>query len=119
VLGRSLSLYTLTATRHAAAWALGEASATTAKLPHITIADLDLDNSNGPRVWLHGSRKRVERWGLLDDWGATQLERRANDIKGDCLIYRGDGSEESQQASCCIAISDTLVRAGRAKEKDI
>jgi hypothetical protein len=119
VLARSFSLYTLNATRHPAAWALGEASATTAELPHITIADLDLDNPNGPRIWLHGSRKRVARWGLLDDWGATQLERRAGDIKGDRLIYRGDGSEESQQASCCMAISDTLARAGLCKEKDI
>jgi hypothetical protein len=119
VLGRSFSLYTLTATRHAAAWALGEASATTAELPHIVTDDLDLDNANGPRVWLHGSRKRNKRWGLLDDWGATQLERRASAITGKRLIYRGDGSEESQQASCCIAISDTLVRAGLAKEPDV
>lgn len=59
VLGRSYSQKTFAATRQPAAWALGEATATTSEMPYITIDDLDLDNSNGPRVWLHGSNKRM------------------------------------------------------------
>lgn len=118
-IGRSYSLHTLTATRQPAAWALGEATATTGELPHITVDDLDLDNVNGPRVWLHGSRKRVARWGFLDDWGAAQLERRASKVKSGHLIYMAGGGEESAQRSCCKAINDTLVRAGLAGEPDV
>jgi site-specific recombinase XerD len=119
-LGRSYSLHNLDVTRLPAAWSLGEATATTAELPHITIDDLDLDDKNGPRVWLHGSRKREERWGLLDNWGAAQLERRAKSLKlTKHLIYQGSGSEESQQASCCIAIKETMVRAGLDAEPDV
>jgi integrase/recombinase XerC len=119
-LGRSYALHNLEATRGPAAWSLGEATATTAELPHITTNDLDLDNANGPRVWLHGSRKREERWGFLDDWGATQLERRAKSLKKTKhLIYQGNGSEESQQASCCIAIKETLIRCGLDTEPDV
>lgn len=118
-IGRSYSLNTLTATRQPAAWALSEASATTAELAYITAKDLDLECVSGPRVWLHGSRKRVERWGLLDDWGAAQVERRASAVKGSRLIYMADGSEESGQRSCCAAISDTFVRAGLAGEPDV
>jgi hypothetical protein len=119
-LGRSFAAKTLTATRQPAAWALGEASATTAELPHITIDDLDLDNANGPRVWLHGSYKRVDRWGLLDNWGARQLEQRAKEVKETRhLVYQGSGTEEAQQISCCIAIKETLIRAGLGKEPDV
>jgi len=119
-LGRSYSLHNTQATRGPAAWALSEATATTAELPHITTDDLELDNASGPRVWLHGSRKREERWGLLDDWGATQLERRAKSLRDTkALIYQGDGSEESRQASCCIAIKETMIRAGLDAESDV
>jgi hypothetical protein len=56
----------------------------------------------------------------LDDWGATQLERRAKSLKqAKHLIYQGSGSEESQQASCCIAIKETMVRAGLDAEPDV
>lgn len=116
-LGRSFSMHTLTATRQPAAWALGEATATTAELAHITIHDLDLDNA---RVWLHGANKRVDRWGRLDAWGILQLERRAKSLHGTHhLIYQGNGSEESRLASCCNAIKDTLVRAGLDTEADV
>jgi hypothetical protein len=119
-LGRSYSLHTMTATRQPAAWALGEASAITSELPHITIDDLDFEHADGSRVWLHGSRKRRERWGYLDDWGVAQLERRASALRGTrFLIYQGGGSEQSQQASCCIAIKETMIRAGLAGEPDV
>ena len=121
LIGRSFSLHNLSSTRLPAAWALGQATATTAELPHITVCDLDLDNSNGPRVWLHGASKRTPRWGLLDDWGATQLERRAKALSGtNRLIYQGNSDkEESQVASCVGAITDTLIRAGLNTEPDI
>lgn len=119
-LGRSYSLHTLSITRQPAAWALGEASATTAELPYIEIDDLDLDAPHGPRVWLHGSTKRVDRWGLLDNWGATQLERRASSLRGtQRLIYQGGGSVAAAQASCCNALTETLVRAGLNSEPDV
>ena len=116
-LGRSYSMHTLTATRQPAAWALGEATATTAELPHITVDDLDLVNA---RVWLHGSRKRAARWGQLGQWGVTQLDRRVSSLTNTKhLIYRGAGSEESQQASCCTALKETLIRAGLDAEPDV
>lgn len=119
-LGRSFALHTLVATRQPAAWALGEATATTAELPHIVVGDLDLDCSNGPRVWLHGSRKRDERWGYLDDWGALQLQRRASALRGtDRLIYQGSNNEADGQRSCCLAITETLTRTGLAGEPDV
>lgn len=119
-LGRSYSLHTQVATRLPAAWALGEATAITSELPHLVIADLDLDYAHGPRVWLHGSNKREPRWGLLDDWGALQLQRRASSLRDtDRLIYSGTNPEEDGQRSCCASISDTLVRAGLAAEPDV
>jgi len=119
-LGRSYAQHNLEATRGPAAWALSEATLTTTELPYVTVDDLDLDGPNGPRVWIKESRKREERWGLLDDWGATQLERRAKALKGTKhLIYKGNGSEESRQASCCIAIKDVMIRAGLDAEPDL
>lgn len=116
-LGRSYSLHTLTVTRQPAAWALAEATATTGELPHITVDDLDIDNQ---RVWLHGSRKRDPRWGQLSDWGVVQVRRRAAALKDtEHLIYQGCGSEESEQASCCIAIKETMIRAGLDAEPDV
>ncbi len=116
-LGRSFSLHSLAATRHPAAWALAEATARTSELPHVTTDDLDLGNM---RVWLQGGSKGVARWGVVDEWGAQQLDRRARFFRGDKrLIYQGRGTEESQQASCCNAINDTLIRAGLSGEPDV
>jgi integrase len=121
LVGRSFSLHSASATRLPAAWALGEATATTAELSHITTSDLDLDHIDGPRVWLHGSSKRTARFGLLDDWGATQLERRASSLRGTTkLIYNGRTDKpESIAASCVSAISDTLARCGLNTEPDV
>lgn len=119
-LGRSYSAHTFSATLQPAAWALGEASAVTAELANITIDDLDLDNANGPRVWLHGSRKRIDRWGLLDDWSAAHLERRARAVKDTKhLIYQGNGREYVGQASCCNALRETFIRSGLDAEADV
>jgi integrase/recombinase XerC len=111
----------LTGTRLGAAWALAEATARTAELPHITVADLDLV---AQRVWVHGSPRTDARWGGLSDWGARQLERRLEDLvrpggPSTPLVYGGAGSAESRQASSCQAIGETLRRAGLVTEPDV
>jgi integrase len=115
---RSYSLTSLTNTRSPAAWALAESTGRTAEIPHIRVGDLDLDRG---RVWLHGSPRTVARWALLTNWGVVQLERRVATLDGvDApLVYQANGSVASGQASSCIAVSDTLVRAGLADEPDV
>ncbi|MFN2488140.1 MAG: integrase [Actinomycetota bacterium] len=118
---RSYSLHSLRSTRRSAAWALAEATARTAELPHLRISDVDLDKE---RVWIHGSSKTVTRWGHLSQWGVRQLARRINAL-GDRssddrpLIYEGSGSLESRQASSCLAISQTLQAAGLSADRDL
>ena len=121
VVCRSFSLQTLTATLQPAAWALAEATARTSEIPHLRVSDLDLGDA---RVWIHGSSKAEARWGSLSEWGAAQLARRVEHLRkgheGDPhLAYTGGGSEESRQASSCIAIAETLQRAGIGSEPDV
>jgi integrase len=115
---RSYSLTSLTNTRTPAAWALAEATARTAEIPNIRVSDVDLANR---RVWLHGSKRTVERWAPLTSWGVVQLARRVAklDDGNASLVYTANGSAASGQASSCIALSDTLVRAGLAGEPDL
>jgi len=118
---RSYSLKSLTATRHPAALALAEATARTSEIPHIIVSDIDLE---GGRVWLHGSPKTETRWGYPSQWGLHQLARRVEALKAASgqdprLVYRGSGSEQSRQAASCIAITETLERAGLAQEPDV
>jgi site-specific recombinase XerD len=118
---RSHSLETLQETRQPAAWALAEATATTTELSHARLSDLNLDCE---RVWLRGGRSTTPRWGYLSPWGLGQLTRRARVLRRrsstDPLVaYEGKGSEESRTASACIAISETLRRAGLSSEPDI
>lgn len=118
---RTAALHSLTSTRLAAAWALAEASARTAELPRLRVADLDLDRA---RVWVHGSLRTEARWGCLSQWGGIQLERRVRELgaaadSSSLLVYGGDGSAESRQASSCQAIGETLRRAGLATEPDV
>jgi integrase len=115
---RSYSLTSLTNTRTPAAWALAEATARTAEIPHIRVSDVDLGNR---RVRLHGSPRTIERWAPLTPWGVPQLARRVATLDGfDApLVYAAKGSAESGQASSCIAVSDTLVRAGLGREPDL
>jgi hypothetical protein len=51
----------------------------------------------------------------------VQLERRVTALGNiDApLVYAANGSAESAQATSCIAVSDTLVRAGFAGEPDL
>jgi integrase/recombinase XerC len=121
VVCRSFSLQTLTATRQPAAWALAEATARTSEIPHILVSNVDFTNR---RVWIHGSSKAEARWGFLSEWGATQLARRLGNLKSvlrddPAVAYEGRGSEESAQASSCIAIAETLTRAGIGREPDV
>ena len=118
---RSFSLQTLTATRQPAAWALAEATARTSEIHHTLVSDLDFTNG---RVWIHGSSKAEPRWGSLSEWGASQLARRVgslNNVLTDdpAVAYEGRGSGESGQVSSCIAIAETLTRAGIGKEPDV
>jgi integrase/recombinase XerC len=115
---RSYALTSLTNTRTPAAWALAEATARTAEIPHVRVRDIDIDSR---RVWLHGSRRTVERWSALNDWSAFQLERRVAALghRNAPLVYGADGSAESAQASSCIAIADTLARGGLGGEPDV
>jgi integrase/recombinase XerC len=118
-LGRSFSAKTLTETRQPAAWALAEATARTSELPAIRIRDVDLDSG---RVWIAGSTKTDARWGHLTDWGVETLARRIAIIDAQpdgTLVYEGDGSGESRQASACAAVSETLRRAGLVGEPDV
>ena len=117
---RSYSLHTLTSTRPSTAWTLAEASATTAELAEVRLKDVDVDNGT---VWLRGSSKVDPRWAYLDPWGQLQIDRRLRALAAtdpdSLLIYEGCGSPQSRQASSCMAISETLRRAGLATEPDI
>lgn len=118
---RSFSLQTLTATRQPAAWALAEATARTSEIHHILVSDLDFTNS---RVWIHGSSKAEPRSGSLSEWGATQLARRVGSLDSvltddPAVAHEGGGSEESGQVSSCIAVAETLRRAGIGREPDV
>ena len=118
---RTAALHSLTSTRLAAAWALAEATVRTAELSHLRVADLELRRA---RVWIHGSPRTEPRWGRLSDWGGVQLERRAHELRPSAdpatlLVYGGDGSAESRQASSCQAIGETLRRAGLGTEPDV
>jgi integrase/recombinase XerC len=59
---RLVCLHDLATTRLSVAWALGEATARTAEIPHVTFGDVDLSSR---RVWLRGSAKTEPRWGEL------------------------------------------------------
>jgi integrase/recombinase XerC len=119
-LGRSFSQHSWGETRQPAAWALAEATARTSELAAITVRDLDLD---AERVWIPGTRKTEPRWGQLTEWGIETLAQRigALDASGSStpVVYGGDGSPESRQASGCAAITETLRRAGLADEPDV
>jgi integrase len=104
----------------AAAWALAEATARTAELPHLTVGDLELDAG---RVWIHGGTRTAPRWGALSPWGIAQLDRHLRTLPStrpdQRLVYRGDGSAASRQASACLVIGEVLTRAGLADEPDV
>ncbi|WCO66820.1 hypothetical protein PO878_20210 [Iamia majanohamensis] len=112
MVGRVWAKPTLTGTRHAAAWALGQATATGSEQAAARVGDLDLERG---RVKLHGNeRSRKPRWGQLTDWGVNQLERRLDAIGTDPstpLVTSARASRNARQASSCAAVSEVLRAA--------
>ncbi|MDP9334400.1 MAG: hypothetical protein M3Q30_14015 [Actinomycetota bacterium] len=111
---RRVCLHDLTSTRLSVAWAFGEATARTAEIPHITIADVDVRNG---RVWIGGSNKTEARWGALSEWGAGQVARHLRHLSTDlnsatAVAYAGSGNLESRRSFSCQAIRETLQRVG-------
>jgi integrase/recombinase XerC len=116
---RLVSGHKLVETRRPAAWALGQASATTTEQAAITVADLDLDNG---RVWIHGCAKRTPRWGYLTDWGVEAVARAARRSGLDPtagLVYGAQISNESGTASVCKAVHNILRDAGYSQQADV
>jgi integrase/recombinase XerC len=110
---RSAALEDLTSTRLSVPWALGEATARAAEIPHLRRSDLDLA---GGRAWIHGSSNNDARWGQLTEWGARQLARQVDRYGGNqddwLLAYPGRGNHESRRSHSAQAIRETLQRAG-------
>ncbi len=109
---RAASLYLFAGTRLPAAWALAEAGIRTGEMAKVTVGDVDLELGV---VHAPGCRSAVARSVLLTEWGAAQIGRRLRAVPADParpLVYEGDGSDKSKQASSCIAITDSMTRAG-------
>lgn len=112
---RASTAWSLVDSRHAACWALVEATCRTGELPYIRREDVDLE---ARRVWLHGGRRTSPRWGLLSEWGVGQLDRRL-DASSSSLLYGGDQPREGGRVSSSLAILEVLRRAGLATEPDV
>ena len=102
-LGRSFSFQTLRDSRQPAAWALAEATVRTSELSQVTVADLDLEAGT---VHIAGSTKTQPRVGVLTrvgrrSAGSTGRVLRSGRARRNVVVYEGDGSLESRQASCC------------------
>ncbi len=113
---RAAALYLFEATRLPAAWALAEAGIRTGEMAKVTVGDVDLDLAV---VHAPGCRSAVARSVLLTDWGAVQVGRRLRALPSDPsrpLTYEGDGSDKSMQASSCIAVTDSMTRAGLGRD---
>jgi integrase/recombinase XerC len=109
---RRAALDTLNSTRLAVPWALGEATARTSEVPHITVGDVDVDRR---RVWIHGSSNTEARWGTLTGWGATQIERHLRDHNpspSTALSETTTRNTESRRAHSSQAIREAMRRAG-------
>ena len=103
-------------TRLPAAWALAEAGIRTGEMAKVTVGDVDLEL---PVVRAPGCRSAVARSVALTEWGAAQIGRRLRAVPVDPdrpLVYEGDGSDKSKQASSCIAVTDSMTRAGLGHE---
>lgn len=112
VLGRLHAHGAWTETRQPAAWALAEATATTAEIAVAQVGDLDLDSGT---VQIHGSSKRDARTGHLTAWGVTALSERLDSIghtPENHLVHRAHTSAKSAQSSTSTALRAVLNRAG-------
>lgn len=102
-------------TRRPVGWAIAEAGASTSEISNVIVADVDI---KGRRVWLCGGRQ-LPRWGELTTWGVVQLQRRIEALDHEPtvgLVYDGNGSLESKQASACDIVHETLGRAGLRRD---
>ena len=105
-------MYDFDGTRLPTVWALAEAGVRTGELAQVTVGDVDVD---GPGLEVAGCRSAMPRRVELTEWGVPQVGRRLARLRGgpsQPLVYEGEGSDKSKQASSCIAISVTLARAG-------
>ena len=103
-------------TRRPAAWALGEATAGTAEIALVVVADLDLAAGT---VWLSGTSRSLPRYGQLTDWGLEVLALRQEALGNEPtapLVYLGRGTPQSQQAASCHVLFDILRRAGLGRD---
>jgi integrase len=119
ILCRGNAMWSLSDSRRAAAWALAEATCRSMEIGQIRVGDVDLTRG---RVWIHGGRTTVKRWGQLNDWGVSQLARRLRVLPAapeTVVVYGGAGSEWTGQISACTAIAEVLTRAGLAAEPDV
>jgi integrase/recombinase XerC len=116
-LGRVWAVPTIAPTRHAAAWALAEATATTSEIAEARIGDVDLVSGT---VFLHGNaRVRNPRQGHLTAWGLRAIEARINDLPGpkdQPLVSGATRTRNARQASVCSAVSEVLELAGLSRE---
>lgn len=112
--------------QRAVAWALAEATATTAEIS--TVRMCDVDDLRSPRyVALPGGRQLDARVGELTDWGATVVARQTRLLHDrglpstTLLTYRGAGQpgQHVAQAAVCNAISAVLTSAGLSGEPDV
>ena len=114
-LGRSFAARTRRDSRSPAAWAIVEAGGATGELMRVTVAD---GTARPGKVWLTGDSRHLARWVTLTPTGAKAVATRAEVVAGRVadpaalLIYEGEGTLQSQQASACDAIHETLKRAG-------
>lgn len=118
LLCRLASAHTLTEVRRPAAWALGQATATTTEQSAIRQRDIRLDEE---RVWIHGS-KRTPRWGQLTPWGVEAIGRALANLPDDPdtgVVYYAQNDRGSGAASVCQAVSNTLDAAHLKSDPDI
>lgn len=116
---RAASLYLFEGTRLPVAWALAEAGIRTGEMAKVTVGDVDLDHAV---VRAPGCRSAVARAVSLTEWGAAQVGRRLRVLPADParpVVYEGDGSDKSKQASSCIAVKDSMTRAGLGHEPGV
>ncbi len=110
----------------AAAWALGEATATSSEIARTRIIDLD-DPTHPVRVQLPGTARVHPRCATLTPWGALILAQRVAALtrhgagSEERIVYRGAHSPggPQAQASVCNAVRDTMHAAGLGGEPDL
>ena len=114
------------ASMRATAWALGEATAVSAEITAVRVADLD--DAHEPRwVALPGTCRVRAREAELTDWGSLVLARRAlelgwRNLGPETLLAYGGAAPSGgakAQASVCNALRDVLDAAGLADEPDV